>query len=81
MLRKKDIAQVEPEVAIKIPTQLTATVNQNVDVALEYFTKNIADKTNDMWVQTLIPDLQQKGVTKQISSIITTEGIPTNFRG
>lgn len=81
MLRKKDIAQVEPEVAIKIPTQLTATVNQNVDVALEYFTKNIADKTNDMWVQTLIPELQLKGVTKQLSSIITTEGIPTNFRG
>ena len=67
MLRKKDPAQVEPEVVIKLPAQLTATVNQNVDVALEYFTKKTADKTNDMWVQSLIPDLQLKGVTKQLS--------------
>jgi hypothetical protein len=56
-------------------------VNQNVDVALEYFTRKIADKTNDLWVQTLVPDLQLKGVTKQISQIITTEGIPTTMRG
>jgi hypothetical protein len=43
---------------------LTPFVNQNVDVALEYFTKRVPDKINDYWVSTLLPELAQKGITK-----------------
>lgn len=42
-------------------------VNHNVDVALEYFTRKVADKMNDHWVTVLLPELASKGVTKQIS--------------
>jgi hypothetical protein len=60
---------------------LTPFVNQNVDVALEYFTKRVPDKINDFWVSTLLPELSTKGITKQLTQQIVSEGIPISMRG
>lgn len=65
-----------------VPSTLSPAVNQQVDSALDYFTKKISEETNDLWVQQLIPHLQGYSVLqKTLVQKIQEEGIPMTFRG